>query len=378
MGRDHLDSDIDAGHPLAGQIVGISISDSEDLRRYGFLPVHIDRAMAEIATLAAASGARIGYGGDLRPEGFTFKLFRAVSELYGAKSIGTPTPPCIHYLAYPIWHSWDSAKLLDHLLALAGIAEVVLIQPNGAALGVCLLHGLDEDGPSIRISARTPTSTGAWRPRSLFSEYVARRVDSPPTFLATDGTNLQCDGDELILTDISVTDSGEQLDKLIHAAQSDSGASKADSFTVLRLFMAADEDARVALGGKIDDYMGHFPGIAEETLYSLAAGKPVIELAAFGGCAGDVAQVLLGGAVSQEREKVGRGYSEIMERIAAGSKVFQRALQAAGMEAVYLEVSGADSLRTLGVGVLKCLEHSKLRNQWAEDVEEFVNETLRI
>lgn len=378
MDWDCLGSDIDAGRSLAGQIVGISISDSEDLRRCGFLPVHIDRAMAEIATLAAASGARIGYGGDLRPDGFTYKLFRAVSELYSARTIGTLTPPCIHYLAYPIWHNWDAAKLLDHLLALAGIAEVVLIQSNGAALGVCLLHGFEEGGPSIRISTRTPTSTGPRRPQSLLNEYVAKRIHSPPTFLTSFETTLPSVVDELVLTDISVRDSGKQLDKILHTAQSHRSTSEADSFTLLRLFMAADEDARVALGGKTDNYKGHFPGIAEETLYSLAAGKPVIELAAFGGCAGDVAQVLLGGAVSQERDKVGRGYSEIMERMAAGSKVFQRALQAAGMDAVYLEVSGADSLRTLAVGVLKCLEHSKLRNQWTQDVEEFVDETLRI
>ena len=378
MDWDHLGSDVDGGHPLAGQIIGISISDSEDLRRYGFLPVHIDRAMAEIATLAAASGARIGYGGDLRPDGFTYKLFHAISELYGAKSIGTLTPPCIHYLAYPIWQNWDAAKLLNHLLVLAGIAEVVLIRADGQAFSVRLLYGSEDGGPSVYISTRRPTSPGAWRPRLLLREYLAKRLNSPPAFLMTDEMALPQSGGDPIVTGISVRDFPEQIDELLRSAQAQDGTPGADSFTVMRLFMAADEDARVALGGKTDNYQGHFPGIAEETLYSLATGKPVIELAAFGGCAGDVAQVLLRGAVALERDKVGRGYSEIMERMAAGSEVFQRALEATGMDAIYPEVSGADSLRALGVGVLKCLEYSKLRQRWAEYAEKFVEETLRI
>ena len=67
--------------PLTGQVVGISISESEDLRRRGFLPLHVDRALAEVATLVAAAGARIGYGGHLDPSGFTHKLFQAVAGL---------------------------------------------------------------------------------------------------------------------------------------------------------------------------------------------------------------------------------------------------------------------------------------------------------
>ena len=378
MDWDHLKNDIDGDHPLAGQIVGISISDSEDLRRYGFLPVHIDRAMAEIATLAAASGARIGYGGDLRPDGFTYKLFRAISELYGAEEIGTLIPPCIHYLAHPIWQDWDAAKLLNHLRALAGIAEVVLIQANGEAFSVRLLHGSEEEEPSVRISTRTPTSSKSWRPPLLLRKFVTRWFNFLPTFLGRDQASLPLDDRDLIPRGIPIRDSKKQIDKLLRSAQGQGDSSGADSFTMLRLFMAADEDARVALGGKTDDYKGHFPGIAEETLYSLAVGKPVIELAAFGGCAGDVAQVLLRGAVGLKRDKVGRGYSEIMERIAVGSKVFQSTLEATGMDAIYREVSGADSLRALGVGVLKCLEHRKLHQQWAKDAEQFVQKTLPI
>lgn len=50
--------------------------------------------------------------------------------------------------------------------------------------------------------------------------------------------------------------------------------------------------ARVTLGGRVEGYKGKMPGIAEEALASLEAGKPIYILGGLGGCAGDIAETM--------------------------------------------------------------------------------------
>lgn len=383
MNTDLSRDDVSGQNPLTGQVIGISISDSEDLKRRGYLPAHVDRAMANIATLAVASGARIGYGGDLRQDGFTRKLFQNISELYKSHDIASPVPPCIHYLAHPIWEKWDADQLLDHVHSLEGIGEVVFIHASGDAFSLRLIQKPEQEEPTVRISARTPMSSGLSNLSRLFHGNYrnSSRYDTPtPSFLAAGETFEEKRGPEMFIPDseFPLAECRAVVGRILEEAQTPTYNTKtADSFTVMRLFMAADEDARVALGGKTSGYLGHYPGIAEETLYSLAAGKPVMELAAFGGCAGDVAQALLQGTVP-DRDEVGDGYSEIMERLAVGSGTFRRTLDEVGLGKIYPEISGTNSLRTLGSGVLRCLVHSELRQNWPENAEEFLNEIVGV
>ena len=62
--------------------------------------------------------------------------------------------------------------------------------------------------------------------------------------------------------------------------------------TAMRQLMRDETDARILLGGRVDDYMGCMPGIAEEALLSLQAGQPVFLLGGFGGCARDIAETI--------------------------------------------------------------------------------------
>ena len=48
---------------------------------------------------------------------------------------------------------------------------------------------------------------------------------------------------------------------------------------------APDIGARVALGGKLEGYAGRYPGVLEEVLLDIRAGRPVFLLGAFGGAA---------------------------------------------------------------------------------------------
>ena len=62
--------------------------------------------------------------------------------------------------------------------------------------------------------------------------------------------------------------------------------------TSMRQVMRGETDARVVLGGRVEDYRGAMPGIAEEALLSLESGQPLFLLGGFGGCTRDIAETL--------------------------------------------------------------------------------------
>lgn len=62
--------------------------------------------------------------------------------------------------------------------------------------------------------------------------------------------------------------------------------------TAMRRIVCAESDALVALGGRVDGYIGVMPGIAEEALLALEARKPVFLMGGFGGCACGIAETM--------------------------------------------------------------------------------------
>lgn len=66
----------------------------------------------------------------------------------------------------------------------------------------------------------------------------------------------------------------------------------ADGLTSMRITMMSGSDARIIVGGRVEDYKGTMPGIAEEALLSLKAGKPIFLVGGFGGCTRDIAETL--------------------------------------------------------------------------------------
>ena len=65
-----------------------------------------------------------------------------------------------------------------------------------------------------------------------------------------------------------------------------------EGLTRMREVMRAETDARVVLGGRVEDYKGRMPGIAEEALLSLQSGQAVFLVGGFGGCTRDIAETL--------------------------------------------------------------------------------------
>ncbi len=62
--------------------------------------------------------------------------------------------------------------------------------------------------------------------------------------------------------------------------------------TAMRERMTQDIDARVAIGGKLDRYVGIYPGVLEEAMLMLRSHKPLYLIGAFGGASRLVADLL--------------------------------------------------------------------------------------
>ena len=369
--------------PLSDQLVGISISDSDDLSRRGLLPVHLERALAEIATLLASAGARVGYGGHLEPDGFTHKVFRSVAELYGRRYIASNAPPCIHYLAFPIWRQMPPADLIEHVQALGGAVEVVLVAVRGLAYSL-RLEQTQARSPSsvVRIARRLPRSvtvTGSQIAQqtndqtcllydSAYTWHSNRIPGTPPSRHRT--ARVLSEPPLEAPVDIrSPTDLAEFL-RIFRSRPGELDISDASAFTELRLFMAVDEDARVVLSGKTYNYAGHFPGIAEEALYSLLAGNRVVGLHSFGGCAADTVDALLTGTLPK-RKRSGPGNTTVLSSLAAGSDVFLDTLDRSGLSKLYPQIASLDSPRAMAIGVLKCLKQTRWREVSNSEVGNF-------
>ena len=66
----------------------------------------------------------------------------------------------------------------------------------------------------------------------------------------------------------------------------------ASSLSAMRRTMLKETSARVVLGGRVEDYQGAMPGVAEEALLTLQHGKPLYVIGGFGGCSRDIAESL--------------------------------------------------------------------------------------
>ena len=86
---------------LLGKTIGISISESDDLKELGLGRVHLLDAMIETARYILALGGKLAYGGDIRRDGFTELLFDLLAY-YKADSSLSINERLASFLAWPI------------------------------------------------------------------------------------------------------------------------------------------------------------------------------------------------------------------------------------------------------------------------------------
>ncbi len=219
---------------LDGQLVAVSISNSNDLAANGLCSYHEQTLADEICLYLLLSGCRIAYGGGLSPErhnasNFTLRLFeivRAYSSLSHAVT-GKGLLPIANYAPWPLRLTYD-----DRVLSLFGSVATL--------------------------------SEGS-RPQDISESDDAL---FPPT------------------------DSGKRI---LAADTLERRLAWTRGLTAMRRQMTQDTSARIAIGGRVDKFSGIYPGIVEEAWMSLAAGKPLFLCGAFGGASRLLIDAVLSG-----------------------------------------------------------------------------------
>jgi hypothetical protein len=117
---------------LDGRCIAISISESPDMGVLGLGKEHLEDAMTEIARHLLACGASLAYGGDLRAGGFTELLFEVVNRYRPNKAIEKINVR--NFLAWPVHVSMSALEIEERRAALEGVAELVLLAPDGSEL----------------------------------------------------------------------------------------------------------------------------------------------------------------------------------------------------------------------------------------------------
>ena len=219
--------------PAHIETVTVSISESDDVRRYGLSREHFATLTDEIHLYLLLAGLKIAYGGALKGDfsaasNFTLRLFelvRGYSKLAEGVNARPLTKAILNVAPWPLWLGY-------------GDSEWKLFSGDVAAY---------EAGPRPDMP---------WSDDELFPPKEGARVlgsDTPGRRYAW-----------------------------------------ARGLTAMRERITALSQARLVIGGRLTGYSGMVPGVVEEAWLSLAQKKPLYVVGAFGGAARAVSDRLLG------------------------------------------------------------------------------------
>ncbi|RWP35308.1 hypothetical protein [Mesorhizobium sp.] len=133
---------------LSDRSIGISVSETPDMPALGLSDEHLRDAMAEVSRHLLALGARLVYGGDLRPQGFTELLFELVARHRRDADESDLRTSVTNYLAWPVHIRMAWSDLEAYAAELAGSAALKLLRLDGAPLALTERTKLPEEQPS--------------------------------------------------------------------------------------------------------------------------------------------------------------------------------------------------------------------------------------
>ncbi len=83
---------------LAGSVIALSSSPSNDLGRLGFPRAEYDRILFDLCARCVRAGGRLLYGGDLQEGSVTAQMYEYVVKAYGAEPGARREKPFVHLL----------------------------------------------------------------------------------------------------------------------------------------------------------------------------------------------------------------------------------------------------------------------------------------
>lgn len=203
-------------------IVALSVSEAEDLARYGLRKRHLDGILIELSRYLLLAGVRLAYGGHLRADGYTIRLADLlrdpiVEQLRGEAPKDKALPAeLISYVPWPTpMNVEDEAKL----------------------------------GPLVE------------RRRCERPDDLNEILD--PTFVAQPSCEVPVDG-------------------AMHRFGWSRGLTEMRERQTAEVDARIIVGGRIGQGGEA--YKGRMPGILEEALMSIKAERPIYLIGAFGGC----------------------------------------------------------------------------------------------
>ncbi len=221
-------------------LVALSISEAEDLPRFGLRKPHLDEVLLEVSRYLLVAGVRLAYGGHLGSVGYTVRLAdllrdEIIEQLRGEPASGTAQPSeLVSYLAWP--------------------------------------------------TASTPADIARLNSRSGLVD--VRRCARP------DGLNETADAAFVVSPSSDIP-----IDSAVRRFAWSRG------LTIMRQRQTEEVAARVVVGGRLgpagDGYRGRMPGVLEEALLAMRAERPLYLVGAFGGCARLVFDALEGRSRSE-------------------------------------------------------------------------------
>jgi hypothetical protein len=204
-------------------VVALSVSEAEDLPRFGLRKSHLDEILLELSRYLLVAGVRLAYGGHLKANGYTVRLADLLRDPVVQQLRGEPTssvaltPELVTYLAWPTPIAvQDEARL----------------------------------GPLVEV----------------------RRCDRP------------ADLDETVDSSfVPLPQSDIPLDSAVHRLGWARGLTvmreRQTNDVAARVIVGGH------LGPSDEGYKGRMPGVLEEALSSIRAERPMYLVGAFGGCA---------------------------------------------------------------------------------------------
>lgn len=230
---------IGAHQVLDKKKIAISISESSDINRYGLLPEQLNDVMIEISRHLLVRGAVLSYGGHVGSDGYT----RALADLVAAHQSLSTLPQLQRIENYVGWPLPFAKMPVDHKAELMRMVTFV----------------------------RTPRPDGV------------EKFDSQVF---------------LVEPDYFPADSPERR------------YAWARGMTAMRAQQSSDTMARIVIGGKVGPadttqpnsgrqqswYSGRIPGVVEEAISTLEAGRPLYLCGAYGGAAALLVDLIEGRA----------------------------------------------------------------------------------
>jgi hypothetical protein len=126
---------------LSGLLVGLSVSESEDLGALGFTEAHMRMVLGELARSLLLAGASILYGGRIDPDGYTDFLRREI-ERYGDREGGL-----LVCLPWPVHRAMTLEQIKAARSDLGVYGELICLGADGEMVPDGMDRG--EDPPEV-------------------------------------------------------------------------------------------------------------------------------------------------------------------------------------------------------------------------------------